>query len=219
MARDSAALVARNGVPIGDAEAIAQALLDAEIDLADPRDPDHVRRRARDGAGHRPRARAAQGHVGRRRHRRRGAAGGVPAVNRSQRDPRRGRCARRWCSSLRRSSGWRCSSSRSAGRSRAGRRRRPQPSRLRRRRRSNVRPPTPAPPRSAWSTRCSPTPTRAAPATSWSTPPTSAPGGSVSVTVTCFASDRGVEVVQDGAREFSTTATARIDRFRAAEEP
>jgi Flp pilus assembly protein TadG len=44
-------------------------------------------------------------------------------------------------------------------------------------------------------------------------------GGSVSVTVTCFASDRGVEVVQDGAREFSTTATARIDRFRAAEGP
>lgn len=44
-------------------------------------------------------------------------------------------------------------------------------------------------------------------------------GGRVSVTVTCFASDRGVEVVQDGAREFSTTATARIDRFRAAEGP
>jgi hypothetical protein len=36
VARDSAALVARNGVPIGDAEASARALLDTEIDLADP---------------------------------------------------------------------------------------------------------------------------------------------------------------------------------------
>ena len=36
VARDSAALVARNGVPIGDAEASAQLLLDTEIDLADP---------------------------------------------------------------------------------------------------------------------------------------------------------------------------------------
>ena len=36
VARDSAALVARNGVPIGDAEASAQVLLDTEIDLADP---------------------------------------------------------------------------------------------------------------------------------------------------------------------------------------
>ena len=36
VARDSAALVARNGVLIGDAEASAQVLLDTEIDLADP---------------------------------------------------------------------------------------------------------------------------------------------------------------------------------------
>jgi Flp pilus assembly protein TadG len=36
VARDSAALVARNGVSIGDAEVTAQALLETEIDLADP---------------------------------------------------------------------------------------------------------------------------------------------------------------------------------------
>lgn len=44
-------------------------------------------------------------------------------------------------------------------------------------------------------------------------------GGSVAVTVTCSASDRGVEEVQDGARVFSVRATARIDPFRATEGP
>jgi Flp pilus assembly protein TadG len=36
IARDSAALVARNGVPIGDARTTAQRTLDTEIDLLDP---------------------------------------------------------------------------------------------------------------------------------------------------------------------------------------
>ena len=44
-------------------------------------------------------------------------------------------------------------------------------------------------------------------------------GGSVAVTITCVASNRGVEVVQPGGREFSTRAVARIDQFRAAEGP
>jgi Flp pilus assembly protein TadG len=45
------------------------------------------------------------------------------------------------------------------------------------------------------------------------------PGGTVAVTVTCTASNRGVEVVQPSGREFSTRAVARIDQFRAAEAP
>lgn len=44
-------------------------------------------------------------------------------------------------------------------------------------------------------------------------------GGSVAVTVTCSASNRGVEVVQEGARVFTVRATARIDPFRATEGP
>lgn len=44
-------------------------------------------------------------------------------------------------------------------------------------------------------------------------------GGSVAVTVTCSASDRGVEIVQDGPRVYSVRATARIDPFRATEGP
>ena len=36
IARDSAALVARNGVPIGDAEVTAQRVLDTEVRLLDP---------------------------------------------------------------------------------------------------------------------------------------------------------------------------------------
>jgi Flp pilus assembly protein TadG len=36
IARDSAALVARNGVPIGDVEMTAQRALDAEVELIDP---------------------------------------------------------------------------------------------------------------------------------------------------------------------------------------
>jgi Flp pilus assembly protein TadG len=44
-------------------------------------------------------------------------------------------------------------------------------------------------------------------------------GGSVAVTVTCSATNRGVEVVQDGPRTFSVRATARIDPFRATEGP
>jgi Flp pilus assembly protein TadG len=35
IARDSAALVARNGVPIGDAEVTAQAVIDDELQLSD----------------------------------------------------------------------------------------------------------------------------------------------------------------------------------------
>ena len=42
-------------------------------------------------------------------------------------------------------------------------------------------------------------------------------GGSVAVTVTCSASNRGVEVVQDGPRTYTVRATARIDPFRATE--
>jgi Flp pilus assembly protein TadG len=45
------------------------------------------------------------------------------------------------------------------------------------------------------------------------------PGGRVAVTVTCSASNRGVEVVQPDAREHSTRAVARIDQFRAVEGP
>lgn len=44
-------------------------------------------------------------------------------------------------------------------------------------------------------------------------------GGAVAVTVTCSAGDRGVEVVQQGARVFTVRATARIDPFRATEGP
>ena len=36
IARDSVALVARNGVPIGDVEMTAQRALDTEVDLLDP---------------------------------------------------------------------------------------------------------------------------------------------------------------------------------------
>lgn len=36
IARDSAALVARNGVPIGDVEMTAQRALDSEVELLDP---------------------------------------------------------------------------------------------------------------------------------------------------------------------------------------
>ena len=43
-----------------------------------------------------------------------------------------------------------------------------------------------------------------------------APGGVVSVTVTCSASNRGIEVVQAGARVESVTAHATIDRYRSA---
>lgn len=43
------------------------------------------------------------------------------------------------------------------------------------------------------------------------------PGGTVAVTVTCRSSDRGVEVIPQASREFSTRAVARIDQFRAAE--
>jgi Flp pilus assembly protein TadG len=42
-------------------------------------------------------------------------------------------------------------------------------------------------------------------------------GGSVAVTLTCSATNRGVEVVQDGPRTFTVRATARIDPFRATE--
>jgi Flp pilus assembly protein TadG len=45
------------------------------------------------------------------------------------------------------------------------------------------------------------------------------PGGTVAVTVTCTASNRGVEVVQPSGRDFSTRAVARIDLFRSAEGP
>ncbi len=45
------------------------------------------------------------------------------------------------------------------------------------------------------------------------------PGGSVAVTISCFATNRGIEGVQDGSIEFSTRAVARIDQFRAEEAP
>ncbi len=44
-------------------------------------------------------------------------------------------------------------------------------------------------------------------------------GGSVAVTIVCTATNRGVEVVQPAAREYSTRAVARIDPFRATEQP
>jgi Flp pilus assembly protein TadG len=43
------------------------------------------------------------------------------------------------------------------------------------------------------------------------------PGGEVSVTVECRSSNRAVEAVQDGDRATRATATAHVDRYRAAE--
>jgi Flp pilus assembly protein TadG len=45
------------------------------------------------------------------------------------------------------------------------------------------------------------------------------PGGEVAVTVVCTVGDRGIEVVQSGAREERATAYATIDPFRAAVGP
>jgi Flp pilus assembly protein TadG len=43
--------------------------------------------------------------------------------------------------------------------------------------------------------------------------------GFVEVTITCQVSNRGVEVIQSGAREESVTAIATVDFFRASGSP
>jgi Flp pilus assembly protein TadG len=44
------------------------------------------------------------------------------------------------------------------------------------------------------------------------------PGGAVRVSVTCRASDRGVEIIEGVERTLSARAVAHIDEFRATEE-
>ena len=50
-------------------------------------------------------------------------------------------------------------------------------------------------------------------------PPGATTGGTVSVTVTCVVTDRGVELVRSGDRALSATATATVDVFRARSAP
>lgn len=49
--------------------------------------------------------------------------------------------------------------------------------------------------------------------------PSVAPGGTVTVTVRCSASDRGLELVRPGSRPESFSASATIDVFRAERAP